>query len=273
MFEQGRSYCIFSLNTSYIEEYLKKIIDFSDLESVYVIKPVDNIGIDEIRNAIDFLSVSKEKTKYLVIYDSEKMTVEAVNAFLKTLEEPSKGSVIILTTTKWKNLLKTVKSRVEKRVVRLDYLEKLGRINSFNTYLALKAYSFYLNISNGNFVKVDAEDFFETIEELDKYSVSLNFYELLNQYLKIPYSQYLEFVRRFKEIKMNLDILKSVVLSAMWCGFEIAQNDTKKISKSNEFLRLCDDILKSKVANYNYFMTVSAVLINLRKLSTEEGNR
>ncbi len=264
MFEQGRSYCIISLNTSYIEEYLKKIIDFSDLESVYVIKPIDNIGIDEIRNAIDFLSVSKEKIKYLVIYDSEKMTVEAVNAFLKTLEEPSKGSVIILTTTKWKNLLKTVKSRVEKRVVRLDYLEDLGEVNSFNTYLALKDYSFYLKISNGDFVHT--EDFFENIEELDKYSISLNFYELLNQYLKIPYSQYLEFVRRFKEIKMSLDILKSVVLSAMWCGFEITQNDTKKISKANEFLRLCDDILKSKVANYNYFMTVSAVLINLRKL-------
>ncbi len=273
MFEPDRSYCLVSLNTSYVEEYLKKTVDFSDIQNVYVIKPVDNIGIDEIRNAIDFLSISKEKTKYLVIYDAEKMTTEAVNAFLKTLEEPNKNSVIILTTTNWKNLLKTVRSRVERRFLVPEYVKELGNFDSFENYLTLKDYSFFLKYSAGNLEMSNEEEFFEKIDEMDKFDISLNFYELLGNKIKLSYPEYLEFVRRFKDVNMNLDILKSIVLSAMWVGYKLVEKRPEKVPNIRDFLKMCDDILKSKISNYNYFMTISAVLVNLRKLIVEEGNK
>ena len=46
-----------------------------------------------------------------LIYDADTMTVRAQNRFLKTLEEPSEGTVIILLSDNAENLLETIRSR------------------------------------------------------------------------------------------------------------------------------------------------------------------
>jgi DNA polymerase III subunit delta' len=50
--------------------------------------------------------------KFGVIVDAERMTPEAQNAFLKTLEEPPNGSLLLLLTGKPEELLPTTLSRV-----------------------------------------------------------------------------------------------------------------------------------------------------------------
>lgn len=71
------------------------------------------IGVDEIRHVGHFL----EKTahiginKTVLISDADKMTIAAGNALLKTLEEPSKNSIIILLTCNIDRLLPTIISR------------------------------------------------------------------------------------------------------------------------------------------------------------------
>jgi len=73
----------------------------------------NSLGVDEIRHANSFL----QKTAYLgkfktvLIENSETMTHAAMNALLKTLEEPSDNSIIILLTNDIEILLPTIISR------------------------------------------------------------------------------------------------------------------------------------------------------------------
>jgi DNA polymerase-3 subunit delta' len=73
----------------------------------------NSLGVDDIRHANDFL----QKTAYLgryktvLIENAETMTQAAMNALLKTLEEPCDNSVIILLTNDIEVLLPTIISR------------------------------------------------------------------------------------------------------------------------------------------------------------------
>lgn len=73
------------------------------------------IGIDQIRQAIHFLSIKPlgEEEKMVIIKDAEKMTDEAQNCLLKTLEEPPENTTIILQTPDPELLLPTVVSRCQ----------------------------------------------------------------------------------------------------------------------------------------------------------------
>ncbi len=73
-----------------------------------------NIGIDQIVEVRAFFShrPAYGQRKYLLVNESEQMTVEAANAFLKMLEEPPSYLVIILTCTSVERHLPTVRSRV-----------------------------------------------------------------------------------------------------------------------------------------------------------------
>jgi DNA polymerase-3 subunit delta' len=51
------------------------------------------------------------RNKVAVIHDADRMQPQAANAFLKTLEEPPPGSLILLLSTRPKAILETVRSR------------------------------------------------------------------------------------------------------------------------------------------------------------------
>ena len=61
-----------------------------------------------------YLKPSEGKRKVFIIDDAHKITETAADAFLKTLEEPPKDSVIILITSKPEMLLQTIRSRCKK---------------------------------------------------------------------------------------------------------------------------------------------------------------
>ncbi len=71
------------------------------------------IRIEQIRELIEFLSFKPLEAAYkiIIIDEAERMNPAASNAFLKTLEEPPEGSVIILVTSLPDQLLDTVRSR------------------------------------------------------------------------------------------------------------------------------------------------------------------
>lgn len=113
--EPGSSFCIVSHSISYVERILSSIIDVNNLQDLLIIKPENNIGIEEIRRIIDFLDscTSQGEYKLILVYEADKMTQEAANAFLKTLEEPPHYAIILLITTRWNSLLPTIRSRVQ----------------------------------------------------------------------------------------------------------------------------------------------------------------
>jgi len=73
----------------------------------------NSLGVDDVRYANDFLQKTAylEKFKTVLIESAETMTQQAMNALLKTLEEPSDNSVIILLTNDSEILLPTIISR------------------------------------------------------------------------------------------------------------------------------------------------------------------
>jgi len=73
-------------------------------------------GIDEIRELREGVKFSpaKEKYKVFIIDESHQLTKEAVNALLKTLEEPPSHAVFILATTEIHKMIATIISRCQR---------------------------------------------------------------------------------------------------------------------------------------------------------------
>lgn len=74
----------------------------------------NSIGVDDIRDQLNndvTIKPYSSPYKVYIINEAEKMTVQAQNAILKTLEEPPEYAVIMLLTTNVNSLLPTILSR------------------------------------------------------------------------------------------------------------------------------------------------------------------
>lgn len=85
-------------------------------EHVQIVRPESKsrrIRVDAMRlmERRLYLAVPKNVTKVALILDADRMMTEAANAFLKTLEEPPKQSLLLLLTSQPEQLLDTVRSR------------------------------------------------------------------------------------------------------------------------------------------------------------------
>lgn len=82
----------------------------------HVLESDKQLGVDAIRTAIGKLNSTAQigRHKVLLIPVADKMTEAASNALLKTLEEPTDNTYLILITCKITSLLPTILSRCEK---------------------------------------------------------------------------------------------------------------------------------------------------------------
>lgn len=81
---------------------------------IHITHEKKTISVDEIRAQLSEEAVIRPfsgKKKIFIIPDAEKMTVQAQNAALKTIEEPPAYAVILLLTESEEALLDTIKSR------------------------------------------------------------------------------------------------------------------------------------------------------------------
>ena len=93
----------------------KQVLGGNHPDLIYVThsKP-GSIGVDDIREQINDTIMIRPYSSYYKIYivdEAEKMTVQAQNALLKTMEEPPSYAVIILITTNQEAFLPTILSR------------------------------------------------------------------------------------------------------------------------------------------------------------------
>lgn len=92
----------------------------------FCVEPTQNrqsIGIEQTRGMINWLQLKPyhAEQKIAVIREAEKLTLEAQNSLLKTLEEPPATSMIFLITKNHKALIKTIISRSQLiRLARTD---------------------------------------------------------------------------------------------------------------------------------------------------------
>jgi len=100
-------------------------IDVTELDAA------SNNGIDKIRDIIDDVKYPPQEAKYKVYIMDEvhMLSTGAVNAFLKTLEEPPKNVIFILATTDPQKLPITILSRCQRfDFKRINYEDITGRL-------------------------------------------------------------------------------------------------------------------------------------------------
>ena len=92
----------------------KQADSYNHPDICYVKHEKATIGVDDIRVQLNndiLIKPYSSPYKIYIIEDAEKMTEQAQNAMLKTIEEPPKYAVIILLTVNAKLLLPTILSR------------------------------------------------------------------------------------------------------------------------------------------------------------------
>lgn len=131
---------------------------------VMVIKPEENtkskkvytkeIGIKEVQKIQHHLSLFAHSSPYkiIIVDGAEKLSREAANAFLKTLEEPTNKSVIILITEAIGEILPTISSRtqpVKFLPVSKEEMKKAEGILSEKYSIRSADFDKFLNLSSG----------------------------------------------------------------------------------------------------------------------------
>ena len=96
----------FILNGDLDREYVD-IINYSSKKSSF--------GVDDVRDIIEevYKKPFEKDKKVIIIHEGNKLTIQAQNALLKTIEEPPKGVYIIILCESLELILDTIKSRCE----------------------------------------------------------------------------------------------------------------------------------------------------------------
>jgi DNA polymerase-3 subunit delta' len=162
---------------------LKKTDNYPD----HLLLKTDNktLGVDDIRRGNAFFEKTAQlgKVKTMLIPQAQTMTVAAANALLKTLEEPTANSYIVLITEDLDSLLPTIVSRCALYVIRPIIGEAL---------LA------QLNVSNdGNILGSNSSIV------SDKANVYVNLSQLPELTDKAIYQEFQEFNKDFLDYLMN----------------------------------------------------------------------
>jgi len=86
-----------------------------DYLQVELLEGKQQIGVDQIRQIANFLNYTRSFNAYRVILlnPAERMNKNAANSLLKSLEEPTNNTVIILLTESLGSIIPTIKSRCQ----------------------------------------------------------------------------------------------------------------------------------------------------------------
>lgn len=148
-------------------------IQFAKKENAKVI-PFELQKIEDTRNLKKLTKFSFSEKTAIVIKDVDNATNEALNAFLKNLEEPNPNLIYILTATNLKNVLPTIISRCE--VIKSTNLQISKSTNAnvdYKTALNIKdrdeALKFVEDLINIDYQKKDfknMENYLQTLQNL-----------------------------------------------------------------------------------------------------------
>ena len=223
----------------------KQAVDHNQPDIIYVSHEKPNtIGVDDIRTQINNDIVIKpysSRYKVYIVDEAEKMTVQAQNALLKTIEEPPAYAVILLLTTNAEAFLPTILSRCVQ--LKLKPL-KDGEVKDYlvsRMGVELSQAEIYTAFARGNLGKAihlaDSEDFRHLYGEL---------LDLLKNLKKSDISELLERIRKMKEDK--LDIHQCLDFMQMWYRDVLMYKTTKDINLL---------IFKDEFSTVNAMSTVS----------------
>lgn len=122
---------------------LAKFILNGDLDMKYVdiinySSEKSSFGVDDVRDIIEevYKKPFEKDKKVIIIHEGNKLTIQAQNALLKTIEEPPKGVYIIILCESLELILDTIKSRCE--IYKLKPLTK----SELYEYIKIKKFNY-----------------------------------------------------------------------------------------------------------------------------------
>lgn len=128
---------------------LNKTVDVDYVDIINYRAKKSSIGVDEARDIIEeiFKKPYEGDKKVVIIHEGNKLTIQAQNALLKTIEEPPMGVYIIILTESLEILLDTIKSRCQIYKLTplssddmIKYIHRLGQFSE-ERFKAALAYS------------------------------------------------------------------------------------------------------------------------------------
>lgn len=276
------------IGKSIVAKYLANVIMGKEngSESIDIVKysPSSNsFGVDEVRNIID--EVNKKpyegERKVIILYRCDKLTVQAQNALLKTIEEPPKGVYLILLSDSLEMILDTIQSRCQ--VYKLTPLSK-EEISNYIDYkypnLSLEDKHSALAYSTGVPGKVDKFIEDQNLKSLRDICIAL-FEDILKRE-QGTVLKYEELLKNSKEEQLELlnillsyirDImifkeLNSTELIVNFDKFDKIKDISRGMSykKLNSMLEYIKEARLNFNSNTNYSMTISVLLMGFAEV-------
>ena len=205
------------------------------------------IKIDEIRNLIKKV-VEKpiiSKNKVCIINAADKMTKDAQNCLLKTLEEPPEYMTIILVSSNENFLLTTIKSRCTKIQFNRLTGEEIKEYIKRDTNININDFDFnIIKYLNGSIKKINnIVDNKDTYLKIEKFLKETKEKSKLEFYLegKIIYDkdEIYDFLEFMISVLYDLGLKDADYLT----GINIVQNTINKLKSNNNFDMSLDNML------------------------------
>ena len=242
------------------------------------IKPDGNsIKIAQIRKLQSDILVKPYKSyKIYVIDEAQKMTVEAQNALLKTLEEPPKYAIIILITDNKESLLDTIKSRCE--IIKFTPIP-MQEVASYLTMNGIdsKRASLLANFSRGSMKKAielsESEEFHLMREEVQKYVETFlngNLIEIMD--IQSSIEKYKDQITNILDLLINyfrdIMMVKENVDSSMIINLDrlvFIKNMSTKITYSqlSKIIDIIEETKNKLRSNCNFNISIQVMTLNI----------
>ena len=213
----------------------------------------NNIKIEQIRmfqtKVIEKPIISNHK--FYIINDAEKMTTEAQNCLLKTLEEPPEYITIILITSNENKIVNTIRSRCMKiQFLRLKE-EEIKKILKEQYQMNVESSSL-LNFFEGSLKKAielkENKELYEKVEEVFTKIEDMTQLELIDQ---------AEIIYKSKEqIDFILEYINVIL-------YENAKKSPNKRENYMNCIRIVEEVKKRIGANSNYDMSIDFLLFKI----------
>lgn len=238
------------------------------------------MGVNEIRELIEETNKKpfEGEKKVIIIYKSEKMTQQAQNAFLKTIEEPPKGVYIILLCENSQAILDTMKSRCQIHKLNMLTEEEIRQYIDDN-YKMLKEEEIkvIVSFSGGIPGRVDKylnDDSFNNMRDL-----GFNILKDMNckdmEYVVKYEEEILKFKDKYEDLfTIMLSFIRDIMIYKETGNEDIVINKDKiksvsymsrevSFTKLNKLVNIINDTKYSLDRNANAAMTLDVMLLNI----------
>ncbi|MEJ8553933.1 DNA polymerase III subunit [Tepidibacter sp. Z1-5] len=263
-------------------ELSKMILGTDNLENnpdFKILKPDgSSFKISQIRDMqLDIIIKPYKNKKIYILEDAHKMTVQAQNALLKTLEEPPEFALIILIVENSSSILDTIKSRCE--VVKFSPLTQIQIQNylidnkNIDSKRAKVMASFSMGILSKALDLCYSEEFNNKRNEVQEYLNIIQSRDLINMYTintkiekhKSNLNEIMDIlITYFRDILMvKQGVDESLIINLDQIEFLSSLSKKFTYFQISNIIDIIDESNKKLMNNCNFNMVIGTMILNI----------